>query len=1123
MKMALPLRVVAQILRSSVLRHNCQNDATLFLSLAKRFLATAAGKDEDDYEFDLISMRNLPKKKKRKEFIDPNAIKKVPVLNAALSKARTSHDSYLHNDNESSPNSGASEEGAATAGNAEDLNARTFAFHLQDTAQPSSSPTSEANKRRFQVQLHDKRGKSILSWSTNAQMAPNSANSDITLLDVFVGENLWPLRQFHKFVCLKTQGLTFDKLTAIQFEKHLIEFKDLNLKGQFFAYCEDIQKAINETFRLLSTRRGQHVELEWLLQKWSLDLEGAFRFWSELDEVAKMVDLSTHSGKYVAELISSLVDDTDTRMSEHNYVASNSTTNLDRFLLSQVVEKGRKENLAQILFPIKENLVGVAYALQGKVRCHQSLVVDLKHRKKLMLRPGDLNRAQCISTDANDVETLLFEMLKAGYRDIFLLLCELAKNGILDNASLEMGLGRHLISDDGQVVSCKTFRNNMLNLRSFVPRLKILQGTIPFYRTPPAELLQNVKRLTELLHACGNNSDLIELALEHALIARDIDMTVLDDFIFDAMLQDIAQSEPQQVELAKTPYIQIPDSLDIHELTQELRLLLDVLKHDRGVNSFGHCSDTTILTSLDDFIDKSRTLKPDGVSSLIKLRQRLGQLFGVNGGETTILDTLLTNQSVFDNFERKRLTHSSREYIQIPDDFNIEEFSSELRTVKQVKGIKSFAEVPCSVISSTVDAISKDTVHFDSKQRMVFAKLFKNLTFLFNYNNQNLFVLDQVINSWDVFNAFERRLKPISAIPGNNTIKQDHDVKDTFDFQARSLTSVKSLRKGDFARDEKEKHEKFRINDFRNSKTASRKYNDSERFVWAVSEKKQRAELDNPKFVSPRHKYPEKHHEDLSLKKLQGYLEDAKKEKELRKEKHFRERRAYDWSNSMFKSHRSLEARNFFSPVPFWVKEEESPLQGRLHNEKAQYLLITTDGQSIVSKENPLGPSHSPEDMFVILSKFPREDLHNHVKNVKRLQRKNWILIGGGGEEGMLVFARENNDKRGWLFAKLKSGLAVAGAVFILLIGSNYYLEKDQPAFPDSPLHEHVQPRPFNVAQAVNSNSETLDHELSQQESHHPSLQLEVIGPKPLLTIVNNLSDEKRQSSSWRRWLWRLQ
>lgn len=1117
MTVVLPLRVVAQILRSNVLRHQWPNDATLFLFLVKRFLATAAGKDEDDYEFDLISMRNLPKRKKKKEFSDPNAIRKVPVLNAALSKAQTSLNSVL------SPNSDASEGDAATAKKTEDQNTRTFAFYLQDRAQSSSPPTTEAtNVRRFQVQLHDERGRSILSWSTNSPVTPNSAKSDISVLDVFVGENLWPLRQFRKFVKFKTQGLTFDKLTADQFMKNLIEFKDLNLKGQFFVYCEDIQKTINETVRLLSTRRGQHVELEWLLQKWSLDFEGSFRFWSELDEVANIVDLSTRSGKCVAELISSMVNDTGTQMSELDNVSSNSITNLGKALLIQLVEKGRKVTLAQNLSPIKENLVGVAYALQGKVQCHQSSFVDLGHREKLLLRPEDINRAQRIATDANDVETLLFEMLNVGYRDIFLLLCELAKKGILDDASLRMGLGKHLISDDGQVVSCKTFRDNALNWRSFVPELKILQGTTPFYRIQPAELLQNVERMIELLHACGTNPNAMEQfqsALKHALISADNDISLLDDFIFEAMLQDIAQSEPRHVELATTPYIQIPDSLAIHESTQELRLLLDFLKNDRGVDSFAHCSDTTILTSLDDFIDKSRTLNPDGVKSLLKLSHRLEQLFRVNGGETTVLDTLLTNQSVFDDFERKRLAHPSREYIQIPDHFNIEEFSSELRTVKQVIGIKLFAEVPCSVVLSTVDAICRDRVHYDPKLRMVFSKLLKNLTYLFKYNNQHLFVLDQVIKSWDVFNAFEQKLKPVPVIPGNNAIKQNHESKDTSKFQARLLTSFESLKKGGFARDENEKHDKFRINDFKNLEPASGKYNDSEKIVWALSEKKQRAELDNPKFVNLRHRYPGRHEEDLSLKKLQGYLKDAKKEKDLRKEKHFRERRAYDWSNSMCKSHRSLEARNFFSPVPSWVREEEFPLQGRLGDGKAQYLLLTTGGQSIISKENPLGPSHSPEDMFVILSKFPREDLHNHVKNVKRLQRRNWILIGGGGDEGMLVFARENNGKRGWFFAKLKTGFAIAGAILILLIGTNYYL--DEPAFPGNPPHEHEQPRPYTVAQAVHS--DVSDHELSQVESHHSGLQLDVIGPKPLLTIVDNANDEKRHSSSWRRWLWRLQ
>lgn len=164
--------------------------------------------------------------------------------------------------------------------------------------------------------------------------------------------------------------------------------------------------------------------------------------------------------------------------------------------------------------------------------------------------------------------------------------------------------------------------------------------------------------------------------------------------------------------------------------------------------------------------------------------------------------------------------------------------------------------------------------------------------------------------------------------------------------------------------------------------------------------------------------------------KIEKFLKNAKQKQHLGQEQEFRANKAYEWSKSMCHSNRSLESHNFFNPLE--VKKD-------VHKNK-QYLLLTQDGQQVVSHDNPLGPHHVAEDMYTILSRFGEKDAEKFIKSVNRLQRKHWRLIGGGEKgERMMVFEREKRRKAGKWLVRIKSVLATAGALFVLLFGLDWY------------------------------------------------------------------------------------
>ncbi|KAK6459181.1 uncharacterized protein RJT20DRAFT_13791 [Scheffersomyces xylosifermentans] len=173
--------------------------------------------------------------------------------------------------------------------------------------------------------------------------------------------------------------------------------------------------------------------------------------------------------------------------------------------------------------------------------------------------------------------------------------------------------------------------------------------------------------------------------------------------------------------------------------------------------------------------------------------------------------------------------------------------------------------------------------------------------------------------------------------------------------------------------------------------------------------------------------------------KIEDFLLKAKKEKELDQEREFRELKAYEWSNSMYNSNRSLESNNFFDPLD--VESENAGLNIPKHHE---YLLLDLEGQTIPFQREKV-IKLPEEDIFKILNKFSKHDLNRFLRNFKRLQRRNWKLVGSqiDGDQKYLILARNEKSKRNIFYTRVKSVLATAGAVLLTLAGLNLWLDEE--------------------------------------------------------------------------------
>jgi len=694
-------------------------------------------------------------------------------------------------------------------------------------------------------------------------------------------------------------------------------------------------------------------------------------------------------------------------------------------------------------------------------------------------------------------------------------------------------------------------------------------------------------------------------------------------------------------------YTQIPDDLELHKFSNEL----EIFREDELKGSYKEYSADQIESLMNKRIveinngtenfNTSSRMNKTNVNEFMRLGRRLGKLFDINGKNTAILDTLIQSQSVFDKFEKSKSkpNKSITPYKQIPDNFILEEYMLELIQLRTELGGNDFRTFNCKTILDTLKKMMTNKKKFNLDKRIAYSKLHRNICYLFKYNGNRSFILDNVLVSGEVFAKFESdKIFDKSQKSENSIISQNIKfVNEFIDSLNQLFSHIKSNGASDFLRineldldkyisqvllsnkeynyqypvylnmadrirffslrirnypfflyslvqkrnsgeiindglvkrvleesnqtihNEFKVHEskrklsvpisesanRFDINDFTSSvEKPKQEYTNSASLLNSLSKQKSAADLEVSGILKSKNNTDDLLKSELEIKdavasalnndtnkasnehdqlqnltaekvretfkhykppthssiptsqidklSIESYLNNAKKEKDLAKERKFRESKAYEWSKSMYNTRRSLESHNFFDPiVPIskMSKESKELFFPILNSGETEYLLLTINGQTIMSKENPLGKNSLPQDMFTVLNKFSEEDLGKFIKNVNKLQKNNWRLIGGGSEnEKMLVLTRNKTLKRDVYLARIKTIFATTGAVFLVLVSLNLWLDdgSTSPRDIQTPIEGH-----------------TANNDMARQSSN-----------------ILDISSTHEQPATWKKLLW---
>lgn len=602
----------------------------------------------------------------------------------------------------------------------------------------------------------------------------------------------------------------------------------------------------------------------------------------------------------------------------------------------------------------------------------------------------------------------------------------------------------------------KEFSNNLPN-SNIVSRMN-QENLIRFIK-----LSGRIKRLFSIN---GGNTEILDAVLSSQVTLNEFEAKLAQKKFKAAedasKAQAAAAKEKEDASkdlYAPGPYLQIPDKLHLHEYVEEL----EVFRHDELRSSYKNFLAEKVLSMMgrrtkeifNELPNSNIALRmgKDNVVRFIKLHAKLTKLLAWNGGNTAILDTLIYSQGVFDNFEAKiaekkmRKTEEPKVYKQIPEDMFLEEYAVELTELREFLG-QQFCETNSDKVLSTLMEMLK--TEQSGEKRLTLGKLYRNLVLLFKHNNDLTFVLDNVLLSTKVFKKFEEKLSDSAAADNKFVMSEFLEENAPESVEYHESEYVLSLLNNQTT--PVDLNAEY-IEAEASIKDAVSKALSTEENLVLEEDPEEYAAINNWTAQKIRETYKKKEPSvnveasEVDKASLQDFLKKAKKDKDLKDERQFRAQKAYEWSKSMAESHRSLESRNFFNPIFSLSKYSEGvSMFPSIQNRRGavEYLVLTLNGQTFVSEENPLGKKHSPEDMFTILERFSESDLEKYSKNIKKLQKKHWNLIGGGGNEKMLVLSRVQRSRTRRFLRTLKTVLATTGVVFISLLGLNIWLDDVQ-------------------------------------------------------------------------------
>lgn len=601
-----------------------------------------------------------------------------------------------------------------------------------------------------------------------------------------------------------------------------------------------------------------------------------------------------------------------------------------------------------------------------------------------------------------------------------------------------------------------------------------LPNSNPSSRMVPANLARFMRlsgRLEQLFDLNNGNTEVLDAVLgshselqklEARLETQRKEREVRKEFEQEAK----KALEPDTKSLyAPGPYLQIPDKMQLHEFVKEL----EIFRHDDLRSSFKNFSAEKILGLMQKRIKEiyndlpctnhALRMSKDNLIAFIKLHAKLEKLLAWNGGNTGILDTLIHSQSVFNDFEDKLskrkesndarasssvTTSENNVYRQLMDDMMFEEFAEELMAIKQKIGRNFKSSTPDEILTALQELTDSET-SMDSK--VLLGKLSRNLKVLFKHNNDQTFVLDNVLLNAEAFKSFEKNLEDTKS--ADNKFDMSEFLKDE-----KCAASPVDYHKEDYVLSLLNSNSTPAGVDLETDVTIK------EAVTSALSKAENKLFEEDPEEYAAinnltaqkiresyaKHNISTKEFKRIDKESLEKFLKSTKVESDKQAEQKWREKQAYEWSSTMANSQRSLESGNFFNSLSLRRKSSDFPMFPATENK--EYLVLTPAGQTFTSKENPLGSNHVAEDMLAILDKFNESELEKFSKNVKKLQKKHWKLIGGGGSERMLVLSRPTVARKKKVLTRIKTLLASTGSVFLALIGLNIWLDDIQQDVP---------------------------------------------------------------------------
>lgn len=646
-----------------------------------------------------------------------------------------------------------------------------------------------------------------------------------------------------------------------------------------------------------------------------------------------------------------------------------------------------------------------------------------------------------------------------------------------------------------------------LELHKFISELQIFRDDEmkrPYSEISSDELLRTLDTCIDVIHnleVCvpskrmnkQNIHNFIRLSkrLTRLFEANNGYTAILDTLIHSQSVFDNFEKKKSLQSLSNRPYRQVPENFMLEDYLPEI---LD-LKARLGGSKFEKHSTSVILQKLKEMANENETFSLETRINFYKLYRNIAYLFKFNGGLSFILDNIILNKEVFSKFESKKLGMSGRN----KDIYGrtIELFDNDYGFVqlfllyvakslgKDISRLSAEDFERCAKEYETQTSCTENELTHSLVERIISDNKLLPL-----YPQFLLRIKEEKAQGRTLTNDVVRSIYSSLTLPGHTS----HDP--TFGSKTRLTIPMQ------------DQQNKFDMSEFIDDE--NKPYVNPENFAFTSSTynqgspakaaantslNKENNELSKPgnKSTTSKANGSSKNlhgNVDISEGSLEDFLKTAKMELDSLKERRFRERKAYEWSESMCKSNRSLEGKNFFNPIG-----RKRFNKGYLSSAKPEYLVLTVNGERLICEENPLGSNFKIEDMFTILNRFSEEDLNKFIKHIRKLQKHNWKLIGGGNnQEKMLVLKRDAKKSPRYL-SKLKTFLATAGAVFLTLVLLNLWFNQDRyQKHRESRKHskpvevQAVESRqPEEKVVDTNLKKHDVDHQVSNEEESSPS------------------------------------